>query len=149
MGNTQTKQSISYGGNGDKFLKSIELTDANFEIRQDGRVLLKRTNGFDNVENALIAFYAPWCHYCTELAPQWNEYAKKMNTKSFNFLAVNCTANDCQKVTNALNIQGFPTIYYVQSNGELVRATYEDGGNVTRTREGIRDFLKEKGLLKK
>ena len=100
MGNSNTK----IGGNPSneladgKFLKDIQLNDDHFELK-NGRVYLK-----DKETSGLIAFYAPWCHFCVELAPAWNKYAKEMNTTSFKFLAVDCTSDKCQNIVDTLNI---------------------------------------------
>ena len=125
-----------------KFLKDNHRSDKDFRI-ENGRVYLKEkgVTGF-------VAFYAPWCHFCTELAPSWNEYAKQMKGSSFHFLAVDCTSPDTTVVASSLNIRGYPTIKYIHpKTGEIVAAEYKDGSNLQRTKEGIKKFLKEQGAL--
>jgi thiol-disulfide isomerase/thioredoxin len=143
MGNVDSKGSKQKGsGDNGKFLKDIHLSDNDFQIR-NGRVYLKNkgTTGF-------IAFYAPWCHFCTDLAPTWNKYAKQMKESSFNFLAVDCTSGNCNVVSSALNIRGYPTIKYIKpKTGEVVAAEYKDGNNIQRTPEGFKKFLKEQGVI--
>ncbi len=130
--------------NNKKFLNEIHLTDDDFEIR-DGRVYLKNKDKY-----GLIAFYAPWCHFCTELAPYWNQYANQMNDTSFNFFAVDCTDSKCQKVANALGISGYPTIKFVDPNTkEVVTTDKQDGGKLDRSKEGIRRFLEQKNIIGK
>jgi thiol-disulfide isomerase/thioredoxin len=138
------KQKKGQKGSGDKgkFLKDIHLTDTDFEIK-NGRVYLK-TKG----DTGFVAFYAPWCHFCTDLAPNWNKYAKQMKESSFHFLAVDCTSGNSNVVSSALNIRGYPTIKYIKpKTGEIIAAEYKDGSNIQRTPEGFKQFLKEQGVM--
>jgi thiol-disulfide isomerase/thioredoxin len=125
-----------------KFLKEIHKTDDDFKIEK-GRVYLrdKNTSGF-------IAFYAPWCHFCVDLAPSWNEYAESMNDSSFKFLAVDCTQDNSSSVVERLDIKGYPTIKYIHpKTQEIVTPTYNDGTSLNRSKEGIHRFLVEKRIL--
>lgn len=125
-----------------KFLKDIQLTDEHFKL-ENGRVYIKddKTTGF-------IAFYAPWCHFCVELAPTWNKYAKQMNDTSFKFLAVDCTSDNCKEIVDTLNINGFPTIKYIDpKTHEVVSTDNRDGSKLSRTKEGFVNFLKQKKVL--
>jgi thiol-disulfide isomerase/thioredoxin len=150
MGNVESNQQQHKGQNkqqgrgleGGKFLKEIHRTDKDFKI-ENGRVYIKEkgVTGF-------IAFYAPWCHFCTELAPSWNEYSEKMKGTSFNFLAVDCTDMATNVVSSSLNIRGYPTIKYIHpTTGEVVAAEYKDGSNIMRNKEGIMKFLKERNAI--
>ncbi len=144
MGNSNTKigGDLSNQLADGKFLKDIQLNDDHFELR-NGRVYLK-----DNNTSGLLAFYAPWCHFCVDLAPSWNQYAKQMNQSSFKFLAIDCTNDKCQKVVDMLNISGFPTIKYIDpKTHEVVSTDNKDGSKLNRSKEGIMAFLKQKKVL--
>ena len=133
------KQQQGRGLDTGKFLKESHRTDKDFKI-ENGRVYLKQKGA-----SGFIAFYAPWCHFCTELAPSWNEYAEKMKGTSFDFLAVDCTDMATNVVASSLNIRGYPTIKYIDpKTGEVVAAEYKDGSSLMRNKEGIMKFLKEK-----
>jgi len=137
----QQKKQLKRGGADDKFEQKIHRTDKDFEI-ENNTVRLKDNHG------AFIAFYAPWCGYCHQLAPSWNEYAKLMEGSSFHFLAVDCTDKDCQKVASALDIQGYPTIMFVDpKTQQVIPAVHKDGTPMDRSKEGINHFLKEKNVL--
>lgn len=140
-GKQEKKEKKRGGSNENEFTKNIHKTDKDFEM--DGtKVILKDKHG------AFIAFYAPWCHFCHDLAPAWNEYAKQMKGTSFHFLAVDCTDKDCKQVTEALDIQGYPTIMFADpKTGEVTPAVYQDGTPMQRTEEGIKRFLQEKKVL--
>lgn len=142
MGNNSTKGGANDNENPDKFLKEIHRTDKDFELR-NARVYLKEKN-----TTGFIAFYAPWCHFCVELAPSWNEYSKEMGNSSFKFLAVDCTSDECTSIVDNLNINSFPTIKYIDpETQEIVSADYLDGSSLVRSPEGILKFLRERKVL--
>lgn len=128
-------------GGTSEYLEDIHKTDHDFVI-ENHSVKLK-----GNRKGAFISFYAPWCGYCKMLAPSWNSYAEEMNDSSIQFFAVDCTSNNCTKVSNALEIQSYPTIKFVENSGEVVTPVYQNGEPFDRSPEGIRRFLKEKKLM--
>jgi protein disulfide-isomerase len=54
-----------------------------------------------------IKFYAPWCHHCQALAPNWSNLARQMRG-NLNIGEVNCDAEKglCRK----LGVKGYPTM---------------------------------------
>lgn len=145
MGNSNTKTGGSPSDElvDGKFLKDIQVNDEHFEL-ENGRVYFK-----DKKTNGLIAFYAPWCHFCVELAPAWNQYAKDINLSSFKFLAVDCTSNKSKNIVDLLNITGFPTIKYIDpETHEIVTTDNIDGSKMDRSRKGITKFLRQKKILR-
>ena len=149
MGNSSSSEKTEENkkkqkGGTSKFLEGIHKTDADFTI-ENGSVKLNNENGKRKV--AFISFYAPWCGYCKMLAPAWNSYAEKLNNSSVHFLAVDCTDNNCSKVSSQLDIQGYPTIKFVDPSGKVVTPVYQNGEPFDRSPEGISRFLKEKKLM--
>lgn len=140
----QQKQQKQQQGGNSEYLENIHKTDDDFTI-ENGSVKLKNKDG--NRKGAFVAFYAPWCGYCKMLAPAWNGYAEQLNTGSVQFLAVDCTNNNCNKVSSALNIESYPTVKFVEPSGEVVTPVYQNGDSFDRSPEGIRRFLKEKKLM--
>jgi protein disulfide-isomerase A6 len=143
----QQRQKKHKGGEAEgtsKFLENIHKTDVDFTI-ENGSVTLN--NQDQKRKGAFVAFYAPWCHYCKLLAPSWNGYAEQLNNSSVQFLAVDCTNNNCSKVSSELDIQGYPTIKFVEESGKVVTPVYQNGEQFDRSPEGIRRFLKEKKLM--
>ena len=132
------------GGEISEYLENIHKTDDDFTI-ENGSVKLNNEDG--KRKGAFVAFYAPWCGYCKMLAPAWNGYAEKLNNSSVQFLAVDCTNNNCGKVSSALNIEAYPTVKFVEASGEVVTPVYANGDSFDRSPEGIRRFLKEKNLM--
>lgn len=129
-----------------KFKPKIHRTDKDFVIQKDGRVFLKGKKGC----SGFIAFYAPWCGYCQEAAPIWNDWADQFEgSQSFMFLAVDCTDEaHTAKVAGALQIRSYPTIKFIDQNTQEILSTDSPDGNIIpRTREGLGAFLKKKGLI--
>jgi thiol-disulfide isomerase/thioredoxin len=132
------------GGETSEYLENIHKTDDDFTI-ENGSVKLKNEDG--KRKGAFVAFYAPWCGYCKMLAPAWNGYAEQLNNSSVQFLAVDCTNSKCDKVASALNIEGYPSVKFVEPSGEVVTPVYANGESFDRSPEGISRFLKEKKLM--
>jgi len=72
-------------------------------------------------EVLIVKFYAPWCGYCKQLAPTWDQLTAKHNGKMNKngkkvFLAkLDGDANP--EGTKPYNIRGFPTIKVFTKNG--------------------------------
>ena len=129
-----------------KFKPKIHRTDKDFIIQKDGRVFLKDKKGC----SGFVAFYAPWCGYCKDAAPAWNNWADQFeNSQSFMFLAVDCTDEaNTAKVAAALQIRSYPTIKFIdQITQEILSTDSADGNIIPRTREGLGAFLKKKGVI--
>ncbi|KAL4927603.1 putative disulfide isomerase [Aspergillus undulatus] len=56
-----------------------------------------------------IKFYAPWCHHCQALAPNWARMAKEMQ-HTLNVGEVNCEIE--QRLCKDAHIMAFPTMYF-------------------------------------
>lgn len=89
------KASGSSGG-GSKGSAVIELTDDNFKSLVT-----------DSADHWLIEFYAPWCGHCKNLAPEWEEAAKKLQG-SVKLGAVDATVHT--QLAGKFKIKGFPSI---------------------------------------
>ncbi|QSZ35698.1 hypothetical protein DSL72_006820 [Monilinia vaccinii-corymbosi] len=63
-----------------------------------------------------IKFYAPWCHHCQAMAPNWTQLAKEMRGK-LNVGEVNCEAEG--RLCKDVRVQGYPTIHFFRG-GERV-----------------------------
>ena len=66
-----------------------------------------------------IKFYAPWCHHCQALAPNWQQMAREMQGK-LNIGEVNCDVES--RLCKEVKIKGYPTIHFFRS-GERVEYT--------------------------
>lgn len=63
-----------------------------------------------------IKFYAPWCHHCQAMAPNWQQLAKEMKGK-LNIGEVNCEAE--KRLCKDARLRGYPTILFFRG-GERV-----------------------------
>ncbi|KAL2061957.1 hypothetical protein VTL71DRAFT_7335 [Oculimacula yallundae] len=63
-----------------------------------------------------IKFYAPWCHHCQAMAPNWIQLAKEMKGK-LNIGEVNCDAES--RLCKEVRLRGYPTILFFRG-GERV-----------------------------
>lgn len=63
-----------------------------------------------------IKFYAPWCHHCQALAPNWQQLAKEMKGR-LNIGEVNCDAES--RLCKDVHVRGYPTIHFFKG-GERV-----------------------------
>jgi protein disulfide-isomerase len=67
-----------------------------------------------------VKFYAPWCHHCQGMAPNWLEMAREMKG-SLNVGEVNCDIE--KRLCKDAKIKGFPTLLFFRG-GE--RVEYND-----------------------
>ena len=63
-----------------------------------------------------IKFYAPWCHHCQALAPNWSQMSKELQGK-LNVGEVNCDIET--RLCKDARVKGFPTIHFFRG-GERV-----------------------------
>lgn len=63
-----------------------------------------------------IKFYAPWCHHCQALAPNWNQMARELQGR-LNVGSVNCEAH--RRLCQDVHIKGYPTLHFFRG-GERV-----------------------------
>lgn len=84
---------------------SVPLTSMDFQ----NRVTLTQDPWF-------IKFYAPWCHHCQAMAPNWVQLAKEMKGR-LNIGEVNCEAEP--RLCKDARLRGYPTILFFRG-GERV-----------------------------
>lgn len=60
-----------------------------------------------------IKFYAPWCHHCQAMGPNWVQMAREMKGK-LNVGEVDCDAN--KKLCKDIGVKGYPTVLLFRGN---------------------------------
>lgn len=85
--------------------KSTALTAENFQR------LVTTTR-----EPWFIKFYAPWCHHCQAMAPNWQGMARQMQGQ-LNVGEVNCDVE--KRLCKDVKVRGYPTILFFQG-GERI-----------------------------
>ncbi|KAI1268922.1 thioredoxin-like protein [Xylariaceae sp. FL1019] len=63
-----------------------------------------------------VKFYAPWCHHCQAMAPNWAQLAKEMKGR-LNIGEVNCEVES--RLCKDVRVKGYPTIHFFKG-GERV-----------------------------
>ncbi|XP_044164386.1 thioredoxin domain-containing protein 5-like isoform X2 [Acropora muricata] len=99
----------------------ITFFSASVNAFQNGGVAELTSETFDNlaVSNlAVVEFFAPWCHYCKQFAPVYQEIAAQALSNGLDifFAKVDCDGRGKQ-LCNNLNVKFLPTIK-VFSNGK-------------------------------
>ena len=90
----------------------------------------------DSDKEFLVEFYAPWCGHCKNLAPHYDEAAKRiMNNPNIFLVKVDSTENEIAGV----DIQGFPTLKFWGKDKSVAPIDYTG----ERTADGIINWLKE------
>ncbi|KAL4745255.1 hypothetical protein BDW72DRAFT_186953 [Aspergillus terricola var. indicus] len=63
-----------------------------------------------------IKFYAPWCHHCQALAPNWAQMAKEMQ-HTLNIGEVNCEVE--RRLCKDARVTAFPTMYFFRGTEKV------------------------------
>ena len=82
-----------------------------------------------------IKFYAPWCRHCQVLAPIFEQMSFKHHDR-LNMGGVDCTADEGKKLCEMFNVQGYPTLVYMEGHGD-VYYKYNVSGRGIRQLEGF------------
>lgn len=79
-----------------------------------GKVDFEAFDGVENFETSndksFVLFYAPWCKFCKQVAPEWAKLEKE-NTTDIKIVKVNCEENP--ELAQRHGIKGFPTILFL------------------------------------
>jgi protein disulfide isomerase len=87
-------------------------------------------------KEVLVEFYAPWCGHCKQLAPHYDEAAKRLaNNPNIILAKVDSTENEVAGV----DIQGFPTLKFWGKDKTAEPIEYNGG----RDADGIISWLKD------
>ena len=66
----------------------------------------------------IVFFYTDWCGYCQKFAPTFDKITKGISIKNeFAIAYVNCDSEENQKYMQEYEIQGFPTVYVIKTDG--------------------------------
>jgi len=103
----------------------LELSDASFE------------GELENLDTALVMFYAPWCGHCKRLKPEFEKSAGDLlkNDPPVTLAKVDCTEAG-KDVCNRFEVRGYPTLKIFR-NGEL-----SSDYNGPREAAGITKYMK-------
>ncbi len=105
----------------------VELTDSTLK------------NFLNQNENVLLEFYTEGCPHCEEFAPVYNDIAKHIKSNGLNVQVAKIDGNKFEELTNEYGVQGFPTVYFINTNKNI---TSEYSGE--RTVEAVSRYLENK-----
>ena len=123
-------------GQVEPFLKSAAIPESN-----DEPVKVVVGKSWDEMvmsheKEVLVEFYAPWCGHCKELAPHYEEAAKRLaNNPNIMLVKVDSTENEVAGV----DITGFPTLKFWGKDKSAAPVDYNGG----RDADGLIQWLKE------
>ncbi|CAH1958294.1 unnamed protein product [Acanthoscelides obtectus] len=86
----------------------IALDKSNFETAKSSKPLM------------LVEFYAPWCHYCKEFAPEYEKASEILARKGLPVTVAKVDATVETDLADANGVQGYPTIKLFK-HGQPVR----------------------------
>lgn len=105
----------------------VELTDKNL------------ADFLSQNENVLLEFYSEGCPHCEEFAPIYNDIAKRVKSSGLSVQVARIDGNKHEESTNEYGIQGFPTVFFVNSKRNI-KSEYSG----ERTADAVLKFLDNK-----
>ncbi|KAF8555684.1 thioredoxin-like protein [Imleria badia] len=96
----------------------------------DTKVKMLDPKGFKRVmknnRTSVVAFVAPWCGHCKQMAPEYSKAAGNLSPL-VPFYAIDCDAESNKQLCASQEIQGFPTVKVFPRGGQLPGQKYESG----------------------
>ncbi len=90
----------------------------------------------------IVFFYTDWCGFCQRFAPTFDKVTKDAKIKKeFAIAYVNCEKPENQKLMEEYGVQGFPTVFVINTDGtkkQLENATFfNNDSQATITKDAL------------
>lgn len=69
-------------------------------------------------EFAVVKFYAPWCGYCQDFAPIYEEAAKRIKKANDTVLVAKINVDEFDEIAETYDIEGLPTVKWFVNGSE-------------------------------
>lgn len=120
------------GGSLEPFILSEPIPETN-----DEPVKIAVAKNFDEIvtnngKDTFIEFYAPWCSYCTDLAPVIDELGKTMLDEDVEIVKFDAIGNEIPK---GFEVVSYPTFYWLGKKTKHRPVIYHGG-------KKLKDFVK-------
>lgn len=78
----------------------------------------------DNGKDTFLEVYAPWCQYCKDIAPVFDELGAKMVDEDVEIVKFDGFNNE---VPSTIPLQGFPSFFWLTKNAKFNPVFYTEG----------------------
>ena len=97
---------------------TANLSVKDFKITKDN-VFVKTNNN-----PGILLIHATWCGYCKRFIPAYKRVCQLLNARDTTFPCLAIESEELKadggKLSNALNVEGFPTIKFFDQNGKII-----------------------------
>lgn len=98
-----------------------ELTIDNIKVINDNVFINPQVM---NGNPGIVLVYAHWCGHCKRFMPIYQNMAAQLNQAGDSFVCLAIESDELKKdngvISKSLNIEGFPTIFWVDQKGKVL-----------------------------
>jgi len=114
--------------------KNLSISDLKIK---NGKVYIN--NSVLNNNPGIILLWGDFCGHCHNFIPTFQELSGHLNKNNTNFACLAIESGELNKnseITTALNFQGFPTMKFVDQNGQIL-GDYQGSRDIKSLQDSI------------